>query len=157
MEAQYNRHHGAKEKQFNIGDFVWAKDYRSGWPKHTPGQVLQRHEDRLYDIAVNGEIWKRHANQLRLRVMNTPPYQQQNSLSYSCCQCQRQPMLQEKERQNNLPLRADRNSHQQWTVSQERLLLRLKELMDNANHITTRTEAIDGRSQEGDVRLERPS
>uniref|UniRef100_A0A7I4YY53 RNA-directed DNA polymerase n=1 Tax=Haemonchus contortus TaxID=6289 RepID=A0A7I4YY53_HAECO len=68
MEAQYNRHHGAKDKQFNIGDFVWAKDYRSGWPKQTPGQVLQRHGDRHYDIAVNGEIWKRHANQLRLRV-----------------------------------------------------------------------------------------
>uniref|UniRef100_A0A7I4Y6B5 RNA-directed DNA polymerase n=1 Tax=Haemonchus contortus TaxID=6289 RepID=A0A7I4Y6B5_HAECO len=68
MEAQYNRHHGAKDKQFNIGDFVWAKDYRSGWPKQMPGQVLQRHGDRLYDIAVNGEIWKRHADQLRLRV-----------------------------------------------------------------------------------------
>uniref|UniRef100_A0A7I4Y6M0 Mu-transpos_C domain-containing protein n=1 Tax=Haemonchus contortus TaxID=6289 RepID=A0A7I4Y6M0_HAECO len=36
--------------------------------KAEPGQVLQRYGDRLYDIAVNGEIWKRRANQLRLRV-----------------------------------------------------------------------------------------
>uniref|UniRef100_A0A7I4Y456 Uncharacterized protein n=1 Tax=Haemonchus contortus TaxID=6289 RepID=A0A7I4Y456_HAECO len=68
MEEQYNRHHGARQNQFNIRDFVWTQDYRSGWPKQTPGQVLQRNGDRLYDIAVNGEIWRRHANQLRLHV-----------------------------------------------------------------------------------------
>nr|CDJ83343.1 transposon Ty3-I gap-Pol polyprotein-like [Haemonchus contortus] len=72
MEEQYNRHHGARQRKFNIGDSVWAKDYRSGAPKQAPGEVVQQYGNRLYDISVDGQIWKRHANQLRLRFSSNP-------------------------------------------------------------------------------------
>nr|CDJ93688.1 uncharacterized protein K02A2.6-like [Haemonchus contortus] len=60
------------ERKFNIGDSVWAKDYRSGAPKQAPGEVVQQYGNRLYDISVDGQIWKRHANQLRLRFSSNP-------------------------------------------------------------------------------------
>ncbi|XGW21465.1 hypothetical protein V3C99_004430 [Haemonchus contortus] len=72
MEEHYNRHHGARQRKFNIGDPVWAKDYRSGAPKQAPGEVVQQYGNRLYDISVDGQIWKRHANQLRLRFSSNP-------------------------------------------------------------------------------------
>ncbi|PIO54605.1 integrase core domain protein [Teladorsagia circumcincta] len=68
MEEQYNRHHGARQKEFNVGDLVWAMDYRSRKPQHTPGRILQRYGNRLYDVLIDGQVWKRHANQLRLNA-----------------------------------------------------------------------------------------
>ncbi|KAK6059961.1 hypothetical protein COOONC_02384 [Cooperia oncophora] len=44
-------------------------DYRSGTPRRMPGHVQQRHGKRLYDVSVDGQIWKRHANQLRPRII----------------------------------------------------------------------------------------
>ncbi|VDO27645.1 unnamed protein product [Haemonchus placei] len=72
MEEQYNRHHIARQKKFNIEDSVWAKDYRSGAPKQAPGEVVQQCGNRLYDISVDGQIWKRHVNQLGLSVSSNP-------------------------------------------------------------------------------------
>lgn len=39
MEAQFNKHHGARPKQFERGDLVWVRDHRSGHPKWSPGRV----------------------------------------------------------------------------------------------------------------------
>ncbi|EYC07744.1 hypothetical protein Y032_0069g372 [Ancylostoma ceylanicum] len=72
MEEQFNRHHGARQKEFNVGDLVWTLDYRSGKPQQSPARVLQRHGNRLYDVEVNGQVWKRHADQICLRYSDTP-------------------------------------------------------------------------------------
>nr|CDJ85885.1 uncharacterized protein K02A2.6-like [Haemonchus contortus] len=67
MEMQFNRRHGAKPKKFEPKDLVFARDFRSGQPRWSPGHVLRRHGRTLYDVLVQGSIWKRHANQLRPR------------------------------------------------------------------------------------------
>ncbi|XGW09189.1 hypothetical protein V3C99_011472 [Haemonchus contortus] len=67
MEMQFNRRHGAKPKTFEPKDLVFARDFRSGQPRWSPGHVLRRHGRTLYDVLVQGSIWKRHANQLRPR------------------------------------------------------------------------------------------
>ena len=72
MEDQYNRHHGARQKEFNVGDSIWTMDYRSGTPRQIPGHIQQRHGNRLYDVSVDGQIWRRHANQLRPRFIKFP-------------------------------------------------------------------------------------
>uniref|UniRef100_A0A7I4XT79 Uncharacterized protein n=1 Tax=Haemonchus contortus TaxID=6289 RepID=A0A7I4XT79_HAECO len=67
MEMQFNRRHGAKPKKFEPKDLVFARDFRSGQPRWSPGHVLRRRGRTLYDVLVQGSIWKRHANQLRPR------------------------------------------------------------------------------------------
>nr|CDJ95324.1 RNA-directed DNA polymerase (reverse transcriptase) and Integrase domain containing protein [Haemonchus contortus] len=67
MEMQFNRRHGAKPKTFEPKDLVFARDFRSGQPRWSPGHVLRRRGRTLYDVLVQGSIWKRHANQLRPR------------------------------------------------------------------------------------------
>ncbi|VDL66057.1 unnamed protein product [Nippostrongylus brasiliensis] len=67
MEDQYNRHWGARPKEFNIGDLVWTSDYRGRKSQQTPACVLRRHGHRIYDVEADGQVWKRHANQLRPR------------------------------------------------------------------------------------------
>ena len=67
MEQQFNRHHGARPRQFQSGDLVFTRDYRSGPATWKPGQVLRRRGKVLYEISCEGKIWIRHVNQLRLR------------------------------------------------------------------------------------------
>ncbi|KAK6028367.1 hypothetical protein OSTOST_05590, partial [Ostertagia ostertagi] len=68
MEKQFNRRHGAKPRKFEPDDLVYARDFRSGQPRWSPGRILLRHGRTLYDVLVQESIWKRHANQLRPRA-----------------------------------------------------------------------------------------
>ncbi|PIO74254.1 hypothetical protein TELCIR_03744 [Teladorsagia circumcincta] len=68
MEEQFNRRHGAKPRKFEPNDLVFARDFRAGQSKWSPGRILRRHGQTLYDVLVEGSIWKRHANQLRPRA-----------------------------------------------------------------------------------------
>ncbi|KFD46790.1 hypothetical protein M513_12318 [Trichuris suis] len=70
MQEQFNRHHGAKKREFFPGEAVIVRDYRRSITKPcwTPAQVLRRHGNCLYDVCVKGLVWRRHANQIRSRV-----------------------------------------------------------------------------------------
>lgn len=69
MEAQFNRHHGARTKEFGPTEKVYVKDYRNlSTPTWIPGTILRRIGQTLYLVRVDGTLsWKRHANQLRPR------------------------------------------------------------------------------------------
>ncbi|KAK6022236.1 hypothetical protein OSTOST_12077, partial [Ostertagia ostertagi] len=89
----------------------------------TPGQVLQRHGNRLYDISVDGQIWKRHANQLRLRVSNDPCFPESTSeLAELPLLPRSMPAHMTEEGQRNPLLRSDHKSKQRTVPQQRRLL-----------------------------------
>uniref|UniRef100_A0A8R1ENE3 Uncharacterized protein n=1 Tax=Caenorhabditis japonica TaxID=281687 RepID=A0A8R1ENE3_CAEJA len=62
---------GAKKKEFSPGDAVFVKDYRSKvtW---IPGHVVARFGKVMYRVECNGQLWDRHANQLRRRDHQIP-------------------------------------------------------------------------------------
>ncbi|XGW11782.1 hypothetical protein V3C99_012896 [Haemonchus contortus] len=81
MQGRMEQHektlqHMLKQQKDTSDSFLRAlekmEDYRSGAPKQAPGEVVQQYGNRLYDISVDGQIWKRHANQLRLRFSSNP-------------------------------------------------------------------------------------
>jgi len=66
MERQFNRRHGAVERNFDVGDPVYAC-YRQShdWME---GSVTKRIGGRLYDVSLaNGSTHRFHANQMRPR------------------------------------------------------------------------------------------
>jgi hypothetical protein len=66
MESQFNRRHGAVERNFYVGDSVYAR-YRQShdW---IAGSVAKRIGGRLYDVMLaNGSTHSYHANQMRPR------------------------------------------------------------------------------------------
>uniref|UniRef100_A0A0N4X9L5 Uncharacterized protein n=1 Tax=Haemonchus placei TaxID=6290 RepID=A0A0N4X9L5_HAEPC len=67
MEAQFNRRHGAKPRRFEPNDLVYARDFRSNQRTWIPGRIIRRHERALYDVSIQGAVWKR--TQLIPRVL----------------------------------------------------------------------------------------
>lgn len=72
MAKQFNHHHGAKWKEFQIGDTVYFQLHSANkkW-SWTPGTVVQKVGSVNYmvqvDLPNNQRIIKVHANQLKLR------------------------------------------------------------------------------------------
>lgn len=69
MAQQFNAHHGAKWKQFKVGDNVNYQLHRSNdsW-QWTPAKVLTREGEVNYVIQTEaGRVVKAHANQLKMR------------------------------------------------------------------------------------------
>ena len=66
MESQFNRHHGARQWFYKIGDLVHVKNYREGnsW---LPGRILQQKGNVIYEVEIENKVWVRHTNQLRKR------------------------------------------------------------------------------------------
>jgi hypothetical protein len=75
MENQFNQHHGARSRQFNVNDAVFVKDYRSAKQTWTPGTILRRLGNVTYLVSCCNLTWTRHANQLRSRDNITPIHQ----------------------------------------------------------------------------------
>ncbi|CAH8614326.1 unnamed protein product [Dicrocoelium dendriticum] len=65
MEQEFNRRHGAKKRSFTLGQKVLVRDYRDGHAKWTPGRVISKRGNVMYDVKVGAQVWPRHANQLR--------------------------------------------------------------------------------------------
>ena len=72
MERQFNRHHGAKKSSYVPGQSVLAADYRSGSPKWTPGTIVRKRGNIVYEVDVHSAVWIRHANQLRSTPIEGP-------------------------------------------------------------------------------------
>lgn len=65
---QFNRRHGAKHRQFNRGDFVYAKVYYKNKITWFPGQVKDRVGRVMYKIKLDNErAIVSHTNQLKHR------------------------------------------------------------------------------------------
>ncbi|CAS00121.1 Protein CBG27949 [Caenorhabditis briggsae] len=69
MEKQFNNQHGARCRNFNVGDKVYVKDYRSiNTTTWIPGTIQRRIGRTMYRVTVeNNNFWIRHTNQLRRR------------------------------------------------------------------------------------------
>ena len=55
----------AELKEFNKGDRVWVRNYRSG-QKWVQGKVIEKIGQTMYQVKVNKGTWRRHAHQPRL-------------------------------------------------------------------------------------------
>lgn len=64
--------HGGKERSFQIGDFVWVRDYR-GSDKWAPGEIVHVFGPRNYRVRTSIGTWKRHVEQMRSRLPNSLP------------------------------------------------------------------------------------
>ncbi|KHJ97664.1 hypothetical protein OESDEN_02355 [Oesophagostomum dentatum] len=64
-----DRHHGAQEKSYQIGESVWVRDYRPDHETWIPARVTKRLGRAVYDLLTEeSHIWRRHANQMRTNV-----------------------------------------------------------------------------------------
>jgi hypothetical protein len=52
---------------FEVGSWVYCRDYRPRHDDWTEGQVIKRRGKVMYDVAVGQDVWSRHHNQLRQR------------------------------------------------------------------------------------------
>lgn len=65
---QAKNHRGARVVEFRVGDAVMTKDYRGGKETWTPGVIENEITPGVtYDVKVEGQSWKRHANQILAR------------------------------------------------------------------------------------------
>ena len=57
-----------RASDFTVGQPVLARDYRSGTDKWAAGLIKSQSGPVSYVVNVNGEDWRRHADQLRSSV-----------------------------------------------------------------------------------------
>ena len=68
MEQQFNEHHGAKAKEFEIGDKVFVKQHSANnkW-RWVSGEILRKRGAVMYYVQTDERIVSAHANQLKRR------------------------------------------------------------------------------------------
>ncbi|KAK6756010.1 hypothetical protein RB195_014415 [Necator americanus] len=71
MESQFNRRNGARRRNFEINDAIFAKDYRGQKPTWTLSLITRRVENTPYTIRCGNGVWTRHVNHLRSRISTT--------------------------------------------------------------------------------------
>ncbi|KAF6780080.1 hypothetical protein AHF37_00421 [Paragonimus kellicotti] len=67
MEEQFNRHHGAKAREFHPGDPVFVLKFHGHGCTWVPGTVTQRRGHVLYELIVHGKKETHHINHIRRR------------------------------------------------------------------------------------------
>lgn len=67
MENQFNAHHGAKHRVFHPNQKVYVRDFRGKKVIWSPAVIIERSGSVVYNVECDGNIWRRHANQLRVR------------------------------------------------------------------------------------------
>ena len=55
-------------QKFEVGDLVYARDYRHSQNKWQPGQVSGRRGEVIYEVKTEKDVWIHHVNQLRMRA-----------------------------------------------------------------------------------------
>ena len=63
-QQKWNHDQRVLQVSFNMGDWVFVKNYRHG-PGWLPGTVVRQKGPVSYDVQVAGEVWHRHMDQLR--------------------------------------------------------------------------------------------
>jgi hypothetical protein len=74
MAEDFNRHHGAKDRQFHVGDNVYYQRHSGMKWTWQPGIVIKRLGAANYEVKEGEKVTKLHANQLKHRpaIENTP-------------------------------------------------------------------------------------
>ncbi|XP_037041779.1 uncharacterized protein K02A2.6-like [Bradysia coprophila] len=67
MEMDFNVKHGAKERIFEPKQRVFVRDFRGGKTIWSPAEIIERIGSVIYTVGCDGIIWRRHANQIRVR------------------------------------------------------------------------------------------
>ncbi|KIH59896.1 integrase core domain protein [Ancylostoma duodenale] len=67
MEQQFERKHGVVKRKFDVGDKVYAKQWKSPQFHWAKGTVVRRVGSVNYEVEINGRIVRKYANQLRCR------------------------------------------------------------------------------------------
>ena len=57
----------SKRKGFNVGDLIYARDFRAGFPKWCAGIIIKKRGNVMFEIKVENTVWIRHRHQLRNR------------------------------------------------------------------------------------------
>ena len=58
------------KREFEVGCMVYARNYCNG-PKWLPGIIIKKFGRIMYSVRTDRGVWRRHANQLQLRVDNS--------------------------------------------------------------------------------------
>lgn len=68
MENQFNQHHGSKERTFEVGQQVLAKEFTQNKWYWSPGKVMERIGSVMYVVWLqNNKMIRVHTNQLKQR------------------------------------------------------------------------------------------
>ncbi|KIH64332.1 integrase core domain protein [Ancylostoma duodenale] len=67
MEQQFDRKHRVVKRKFDVGDKVYAKQWKSPQFHWVEGTVVRRVGSVNYEVEINGRVVRKHANQLRCR------------------------------------------------------------------------------------------
>ncbi|EYC31699.1 hypothetical protein Y032_0003g1191 [Ancylostoma ceylanicum] len=67
MEQQFDRKHGVVKRTFQVGDKVYAKQWKQPQFHWMKGTVMRRIGSVNYEVEIDGRIVRKHANQLRFR------------------------------------------------------------------------------------------
>ena len=80
QKVYYDSH--TKPKQFLVGESVWIRNFRAG-KQWLPGTIKGRIGNVMYKVAIEGStvMWRRHANQLKVRSVILPDSSNNNSNS----------------------------------------------------------------------------
>lgn len=69
MESQFNTKHGAKYRVFYPNQKVYVRDFRGKKIVWTSAVIIERIGTVVYTVECESLIWRRHANQIRLRYV----------------------------------------------------------------------------------------
>lgn len=71
MENQYNRKHGTRNRSFNHGDLVYAKNFKGNKSYWVPGEIIERVGNVIYNTLIEVDdrhiLVRAHTDQLRSR------------------------------------------------------------------------------------------
>lgn len=67
---KYPKHDKPQTTQFTIDSLVYARNYSTG-PKWIPGTIISKQGNAIYIVQTDSGNWKRHANQLQIRLPST--------------------------------------------------------------------------------------
>ncbi|EYC13949.1 hypothetical protein Y032_0042g619 [Ancylostoma ceylanicum] len=67
IEKQFDRKHGVIRRNFEVGDKVYARQWKSPQFHWVEGTVVRRIGSVNYEVEIHGRVVRKHANQLRCR------------------------------------------------------------------------------------------
>ncbi|KAI5182000.1 hypothetical protein NEOKW01_2141, partial [Nematocida sp. AWRm80] len=67
MIRQFNKHHGTRNRDFQMNDQVYYQDVKGNKQSWEPGTIVNRNGSVIYEVQTQNGIIRRHINQLRQR------------------------------------------------------------------------------------------
>ena len=67
MKRDFDRHHGALAREYQVNDKVYAVVYEKNRKRWAPGKVIAERGAHMYDVQIASVPHVRHANQMEKR------------------------------------------------------------------------------------------